>query len=193
MGRLIPNSALQVSNRGFGIPSGEMRWPKHTARPRTASARSQDDLAGIASGVGASAWLCTAVLRSGIAVQSPARKRRPTRPWQDRSAMGLSQHQARMPQPGIRSRGPRLPLTSAQPSSEPAAGTSEQSTTRTAAPRLSLCWGVAAIASAAATTMPPTARPITRHDPIRSASEPRSARRTLPPSTQTPSHPQSPG
>ena len=37
---------------------------------------------------------------------------------------------------------------------------------------------MAAIASAAAITMPPTARPITRHDPIRSASEPSTIRPT---------------
>ena len=53
--------------------------------------------------------------------------------------------------------------------------------------------GVASIASPAATTMPPTAGPITRHAPIRSASEPsRAVRRPSPPSNQMPGHPQSP-
>jgi hypothetical protein len=44
-------------------------------------------------------------------------------------------------EPGIRSCGPRPPLRSAQPLSEPAADASERSRTRTAAPRLSRYWG----------------------------------------------------
>jgi hypothetical protein len=92
-----------------------------------------------ASGVGDSAWRCAAARRSGTAVRSPARKAPADSPMARPISGGMTAPPSA--EPGIRSCGPRPPLRSAQPLSEPAADTSERSRTRTAAPRLSRYWG----------------------------------------------------